>query len=79
MYASPASLFCLPPPRRRVIRGENAAVGLGRLLVMLLRGAGMSGGGSLVDFCLSFREGDPQRIAPACVLMPGRSYCPAEK
>jgi hypothetical protein len=33
MYASPASLFCLPPPRRTVIRGENAPAGRGLRLV----------------------------------------------
>jgi hypothetical protein len=27
MYASPASLLHLPPPRRRVIREENALAG----------------------------------------------------
>jgi hypothetical protein len=36
-YASPASLFCLPP-RRRVTQEKNAPAGRGRLLVMLMQG-----------------------------------------
>jgi hypothetical protein len=28
MNALPASLLCVPPPRRRVIRGENALAGV---------------------------------------------------
>jgi hypothetical protein len=39
----------------------------------------MSGGGSLADFCHSFREGDPRRIVPAGFLMPGRRSRPTEK
>jgi hypothetical protein len=37
MYALPASLFGLPPPRRRVTRGKFALAGRGHPLVMLLR------------------------------------------
>jgi hypothetical protein len=35
MYASPASLFSLPPPSRRGTRGKFAPAERGRMLVML--------------------------------------------
>jgi hypothetical protein len=67
-YASPVLFLRLPPP-----------IGGGSTRENLLLRAGTSGGGSLADFCCSFREGDPGRITPEGVLMPGRRSRLAEK
>jgi hypothetical protein len=73
MYASPASLLRLPPPRRRVNRGKFALAELGRLPERLLQsvdsrqscacGAWTPGGANLADFGRSKRVGEQPSLS----------------
>jgi hypothetical protein len=79
MYALPASLLCLPPPRRAVTRGKIVPAVQGRQPELLRRGrvvsqscsseagTGSPRGNSLADFGRSKRAGDLGRSAPASI------------